>query len=65
MSNATIREYRRWLNDPANAHVEGRWRVEQGLADELRRAGLQPDAAAPHDPEAALAAQILRAYRGQ
>lgn len=61
MSNAAIREYRRWLDDPANAHVEGRHRVEQGLADELRRAGLQPDAAAPHDPEAALAASILAA----
>jgi hypothetical protein len=61
MSNATIREYRRWLTDPANAHVEGRHRVEQGLADELRRAGLQPDAAAPHDEEAALAASILNA----
>lgn len=61
MSNSTIRAYRAWLDDPANAHVEGRHRVEQGLADELRRAGLQPDAAAPHDPEAALAASILNA----
>lgn len=61
MSNSTIRAYRAWLDDPANADDPGRWRVEQGLADELRRAGLQPDAAAPHDPEAALAAQILAA----
>ena len=63
MSNSTIRAYRAWLDDPANADDPGRWRVEEGLADELRRAGLQPDAAAPepHDPEAALAAQILAA----
>lgn len=61
MSNSTIRAYRAWLDDPANADDPGRWRVEEGLADELRRAGLQPDAAAPHDPEAALAAQILNA----
>ena len=61
MSNATIREYRRWLTDPANAHVEGRHRVEQGLADELCRAGLQLDAAAPHDEEAEIAASILNA----
>lgn len=61
MSNSTIRAYRAWLADPANADDPGRWRVEEGLADELRRAGLQPDAAAPHDPEAALAASILAA----
>jgi hypothetical protein len=61
MSNSTIRAYRAWLDDPANADDPGRWRVEEGLADELRRAGLQPDAAAPHDPEAALAASILNA----
>ncbi len=61
MSNATIREYRRWLDDPANADDPGRWRAEEGLADELRRAGLQPDAAAPRDPEGELAAQILAA----
>lgn len=60
-TNATIREYRRWLSDPENADDPGRWRVEEGLADELRRGGLQPDAAAPHDPEVALAAQILAA----
>ena len=61
MSNAAIREYRRWLDDPANAHVEGRHRADQGRTNEPRRAGLQPDAAAPHDPEAALAASILNA----
>lgn len=61
MSNSTIRAYRAWLDDPANADDPGRWRVEEGLADELRRAGLQPDAAAPHDPEAELAASILAA----